>query len=421
MASPLLLSTDLAKLTPAELSIVSNKDIVAVDQDPLGAQGTIVQSGAGYDVLAKPLANGDVAAVLFNRGDTARTFTTTASALGLPSGAPYQLTDLVSKQKTVSDGIISASLAPHATVIYRIHPGGNPNLPPSTAASVKGGPFTAGKAVPVKVTLTDNGYTDVRQGKVSLGLPAGWSATPASVALGTIAPGQHATATFEVTSTAPAPGIVTNTVSANVDYRAGGLMQSTSAGLSVVTNTPFPTLAAAFNNVAVTDESAPGPGNFDGNGDSYSAQALAAAGVTPGSTVTVNGASFTWPAAAAGTADNVEGDGVLVDLSGSGSKLAFLGSEAGFDDSAVTVTYTDGTTSSSSLGFPNWCCAPTNAYGATPAVVTTNRDTPTGPANYGTDYDVFYNAIPLDAGKTVATVTLPSDPALHIFALAIQQ
>ena len=56
MASPLLLSTDLTKLTPAEVSIVANKDVVAVDQDSLGAQGTIVQTGTGYDVLAKPLA-----------------------------------------------------------------------------------------------------------------------------------------------------------------------------------------------------------------------------------------------------------------------------------------------------------------------------------------------------------------------------
>jgi alpha-galactosidase len=421
MASPLLLSTDLAKLSPAELAIVGNKDVIAVDQDPLGAQGTIVQSGSGYDVLAKPLEGGDVSVVLFNRGNTARTITTTASAVGLPTGAPYQLENLVSKQKTVSDGVISANLAPHATVIYRVHTNGGRSLPPSTVAGIQGGPFTAGKAAPVKVTLTDNGYTAARQGTVSLSLPKGWTATPATADLRTVAPGRHASVTFEVTSTAPPPGIVTDTVSATVGYRAGTRTESTAADLSVVTDTPFPSLSAAFNNVAVTDESDPGPGNFDGDGDSYDAQALATAGVTPGATITSNGATFTWPTAAAGTEDNVEGDGVLVDLSGSGSKLAFLGSEAGFDSAAVTVTYTDGTTSTGTLGFPNWCCAPTNAYGATPAVVTTNRDTPTGPADYGTDYDVFYNAIAIDAGKTVATVTLPDDPAIHIFAMTVQQ
>lgn len=420
LASPLLLSTDLTKLSPAELAIVSNKAVIAVDQDPLGAQGTIVQHGADYDVLAKPLANGDEAVVLLNRGDTARTITTTAATVGLPSGAPYQLTDLVSGRQTVSDGVISASLAPHATVIYRIHTRGNPNLPPSTAASIKGGPFTAGEAAAVKVKLTDNGYAAAQQPSVSLTLPPGWSATPAAVKLRNVSPGQSATATFQVTATAPPPGMVTKTVTGTVAYGAGGRAQSTSADLSVVTNTPYPTLAAAFNNVAVTDETSPAAGNFDGDGDSYSAQALATAGVTPGATVTANGASFVWPAAAAGTDDNLEGDGVIVDASGSGSKLAFLGSEAGFDTAAVTVTYTDGTTSQSTLGFPNWCCAPTNADGATPAIVTTNRDTPTGPADYGTDYDVFYNSIPLDPGKTVATVTMPSDPALHIFAMTVQ-
>jgi len=87
----------------------------------------------------------------------------------------------------------------------------------------------------------------------------------------------------------------------------------------------------------------------------------------------------------------------------------------------VTVTYTDGTTSSGTLGFPNWCCDSPTDHGATPAIVTDHRDTPSGPANYGTAYDVFYNTIAIDPAKTVATVTLPSDPAIHIFAMTVQQ
>ena len=421
MASPLLLSTDLTKLTPAELAIVANKAVVAVDQDPLGAQGTIVQSGTGYDVLAKPLANGDVSVVLFNKGDTALTVSTTAAAAGLPSGAPYQLTDLVTGKRTADDGVIAASLAPHSTVIYRVHAGGDTHLAPATVASLAAGTFTAGTSTPVKVTFSNDGYTDAQHPSVSLKLPTGWSAKPSTIALKNVKPGQSTTATFQVTSTTPAPGKVTNTVTADVRYRATGSAYATSAALSVVTNTPFPTLADAFNNVAVTDESNPAPGNFDGDGDSYSAQALATAGATPGASITADGATFAWPQAAAGTNDNVEGSGVMVDLTGQGSKLAFLGSEAGFDTDTVTVTYTDGSTGTGTLGFPNWCCDSPTDHGASPAVVTDHRDTPSGPANYGTDYDVFYNAIAIDPGKTVATVTLPNDPAIHVFALAVQQ
>jgi hypothetical protein len=107
-------------------------------------------------------------------------------------------------------------------------------------------------------------------------------------------------------------------------------------------------------------------------------------------------------------------------VAGQGSKLAFLGSEAGFTTDSVTVTYTDGTTTSGSIGFPNWCCADPHSYGATPAIITDHRNTPSGPANFGINYDVFYNSIPIDASKTVATVTVPSKQSIHIFAVTVQ-
>ena len=107
-------------------------------------------------------------------------------------------------------------------------------------------------------------------------------------------------------------------------------------------------------------------------------------------------------------------------LAGQGAKLGFLGSEAGFDTDTVTVTYTDGTTSTASIGFPNWCCSDPTAYGAVPAITTDHRNTPSGPANFGTSYQVFYNSIPIDATKTVATVTLPSKQSIHVFALSVQ-
>jgi alpha-galactosidase len=421
MASPILLSTDLAKLTPAEVGIVANPDVVAVDQDKLGAQGTIVQSGTGYDVLAKPLADGDVSVVLFNKGDTAQTVTTTASAIGLPgSGAPFRLTDLVSKATSASDGTISAALAPHATVIYRVHAGGDKHLPIHTSATISGAPLAAGVPTKVSVSFGDYGYFDAQQPSVTLKLPAGWTATPASVNLKNVEPGGSATATFLVTAGTPPPGKVTTTVTASVSYRDRGTPATDTADLSNVTNTPFPSLAGAFNNVAVSDENNPEPGNFDGDGDSYSAQALAAAGAGPGATIKAGGTTFTWPSSAVGTNDNVAGSGVMVNISGQGSKLGFLGAEAGFDTDTVTVTYTDGTSSSGSLGFPNWCCASPTSYGATPAIVTTHRNTPSGPANFGLDYDVFYNSIRIDATKTVKTVTVPNDPAIHIFAMAVQ-
>ena len=61
----------------------------------------------------------------------------------------------------------------------------------------------------------------------------------------------------------------------------------------------------------------------------------------------------------------------------------------------------------------------TTAYGSVPVAQSTNRDTPAGPADHGVDYDLFYNTIPITAGRTVAAITLPTSSVIHIFAVAI--
>lgn len=132
MASPLLLSTDLSKLSPEQLDIVRNRDVIAVDQDPLGKQATIVDSGKGYDVLSRPLANGDHAVTLFNYGSAAQDVTTDAHAVGLDGDGPCTMRNLVTKKRNVSHGTISAHVPSHGTVMYRIggHPGhGHHGLP----------------------------------------------------------------------------------------------------------------------------------------------------------------------------------------------------------------------------------------------------------------------------------------------------
>lgn len=419
MAAPLLLSTDLTKLSRAELAIVANPRVIAVDQDRLGKQGTIVQRGPGYNVLAKPLSGGDVSVVLFNKSDRAREISTTVQNVDLRGSVPYQLTDLVTGRRTGTTGIIAADVPPHGTVIYRTHAYAAKNLPPSTVLSVSSrAHFAVGRPTPVTVTFTNHGSSPVRHAVVRLAVPTRWQVQPTSQTFAEVRPGASVDATFSVIGTAPPPGKVARTLTARVSYRWHGQTMTGTGTETVLTNAPYRDLAAAYNNVAVTDESNPTPGNFDGDGDSYSAQALKAAGVTPGSTVHAGGATFTWPRAAAGTPDNVVAAGQQVTYSGRGSSLAFLGSEAGADSAPVTVTYTDGTTGTGDVGFPNWCCTDPTAYGAKVAITTDHRDTPSGPANYGTSYQVFENSIPLDPGKTVAKVTLPDTPSIHLFAMS---
>ncbi|NUR31582.1 MAG: alpha-galactosidase [Catenulispora sp.] len=123
MAAPLISGTDLRSATPATLSLYTNKDVIAVDQDSLGRQGTEISSTGGRDVLAKPLANGDVAVVLFNESSGTQTISTTASAIGISSASSYTLNNLWSHVLTSTTGTISASVPGHGSVMYRVSHG----------------------------------------------------------------------------------------------------------------------------------------------------------------------------------------------------------------------------------------------------------------------------------------------------------
>jgi hypothetical protein len=136
MAAPLLAGTDLRNPSQATLDILENKDVIAVDQDPLGKQASVISSAGGHWVLAKPLADGDVAVALFNATASAAPISTSASAAGLSSASGYALHDLWSKNVTGTTGTIAANVPAHGTVIYRV--AADPNwasYPPATMVS----------------------------------------------------------------------------------------------------------------------------------------------------------------------------------------------------------------------------------------------------------------------------------------------
>lgn len=120
MAAPLISSTDLTKISPSALSILSNADVIAIDQDAAGVQGHIVQFGETYDVIAKPLSNGDTAVVLYNKGNASKKIATTAALVGFRGASSLTLKDLVTKSVTTSHGDIEAIVPPHGSVIYRV-------------------------------------------------------------------------------------------------------------------------------------------------------------------------------------------------------------------------------------------------------------------------------------------------------------
>src|SRR6185437_5710288 len=120
MAAPLIAGTNIANASSTTLSILSNKNVIAIDQDSLGKQGTEISSTGGLDVLAKPLANGDVAVALFNENSNTATITTSASAIGKTGSSSYSLTNLWTGATSTTTGTISATVPAHGTVMYRV-------------------------------------------------------------------------------------------------------------------------------------------------------------------------------------------------------------------------------------------------------------------------------------------------------------
>ena len=69
LAAPLLAGNDLTKMTPETLAILTNREVLAIDQDKAGRQGDRVHAEGPLEVWAKPLSGGAKAVGLFNLSD----------------------------------------------------------------------------------------------------------------------------------------------------------------------------------------------------------------------------------------------------------------------------------------------------------------------------------------------------------------
>jgi alpha-galactosidase len=119
MAAPLLIGTDLRTIKPVALEILLNREVIAVDQDPLGVQGHQVRDAGGIHVIVKPLKDGSRAVVVFNEADRAQDVEVAPAEIGLKPGH-YSLRDLWLHSDRSGDGSIAAKLQPHASAMYRI-------------------------------------------------------------------------------------------------------------------------------------------------------------------------------------------------------------------------------------------------------------------------------------------------------------
>jgi hypothetical protein len=250
-ASPLILGTDLTHLDPADLALLKNRDVLAVDQD--GIDAARVADEPGRQVFIKTEKNGDVIVGLFNTGGRTKVVSTT-----LPKGR-YLLDELWTHRKTSSGGTIAADVPAHGVALYRVRRSPAAVLaPPSTTVALDGlTAVTAGTPATATASFTNHGADPVQAVRFTLTAPAGWNIKATSPArTATVAPGQTVTATFAVTAPTPDTVLPTSTLTATVDYRWHRIVpQRTAVGVGVVTGTavraPYRSFSSAGDAPAV--------------------------------------------------------------------------------------------------------------------------------------------------------------------------
>ena len=308
-------------------------------------------------------------------------------------------------------------VAPVASPGYDAAVYGPPSSPQPTLAAVPSTTIET-SSFTVKETLANPSQPPLQDAAMSLTAPAGWTVSPSGpVAAGTVGRGAAASATFTVT--APSSGLSPGAVSllATATYRQQGTATQTLINTAQV-QVPYPNLSAAFDNPGSSDDTNTAAGNLDGAGYSFSAQALAAAGVTPGSAVKAGGVSFTWPDVPPGQPDNVIAAGQAISVNGTGSALGFLVTATfGQASGTGTIYYTDGTTQAFTVTSPDWYTTPPPA-GSDAAITMAYRNAP-GNVQDQHPVHVYDVVVPLAQGKTVQAVALPSTSNLHVFAIGL--
>jgi hypothetical protein len=278
----------------------------------------------------------------------------------------------------------------------------------------------AGSTLTATTTYTNGSPQPVRDIAVGLAVPDGWTATASTPdAFGDVAPGASVTTTWSVSvPEGAAPDSLA--LDATVTTPAG------SYGARAPVTVPYGSLAAAFDNSGVSDDADTSTGSIDAEGASFSLQALAAQGWQAGESTVHDGVAFPWPATAGtGKPDNVVAGGQAVEITGTGSKLGFVGTSTfGGTSGSGVILYTDGTVQTYALALSDWW-AGSPAQGSDFAATTPYLNNGAGQQTQ----NVHMSAATVDLlpGKTVRAITLPDvskgqidhQVGMHLFSVAI--
>jgi len=120
IAAPLIAGNDLRNMSPEIAAIFQNSEVIAVDQDSLGAGGKRVSSTGDIEIWQKPLSSGDAAIAIFNHSD--QEMRPVVSWDKLSFGKDYAVRDLwAHADRGTTSKVFSEPVSAHGAIVLRLH------------------------------------------------------------------------------------------------------------------------------------------------------------------------------------------------------------------------------------------------------------------------------------------------------------
>ncbi|WP_438028594.1 NPCBM/NEW2 domain-containing protein [Sorangium sp. So ce233] len=268
MAAPLIIGTDLRTASEETLAILSNRDLIAIDQDPLGKQATVVTERDGLMVLKKELADGKPAIALYNSTDAPAVISISAVEARLAEAEAYELYDVWTGKSAHVRSVIAAGVPAHGTAVYRVSPSSAPEaLAPALSVGVTLGTLISGhtEGATLNTEVVNHGISDAADVMVDVAAPEGWRVTAEDASASEVLGGDASLATtwnIQVPEGTPA-GRYTILVTTTYRWGASGEASVSTEILSVVVAPPQDGATHLSKLPAYSAENAVGPVEID--------------------------------------------------------------------------------------------------------------------------------------------------------------
>ena len=122
LPAPLLIGCDMTALDQFTLDLLTNSEVLDVNQDPLGKPAKRIARGNDWEIWSRPLWDGTVAAAIFNRSTLEKQLTLNWQDIGVKGPQPVR--DLWLKKDIGDLDSISVKVPAHGSLFYKI---GKPN------------------------------------------------------------------------------------------------------------------------------------------------------------------------------------------------------------------------------------------------------------------------------------------------------